>query len=160
MPEVTLRTGTPADIDAMYELDVLCFEKPFRFDFRSMRKYATHRDAIVLIAEVQDELRGFIVVNPTRRKALHSAYVTTLDVHPDFRRQGTARMLIAEAERRAADSGAVSMQLHVFTGNAEAIRFYESLGYEQLLRTDDFYNTGLHALAYMKPLNLSVRIGL
>ena len=160
MPELTLRDGTPADINAMYELDLLCFEKPFRFDFRSMRKYATHPDAIVLIAEVEGEFLGFIVVNPSRRKALNSAYVTTLDVHPDFRRQGIARMLIAEAERCATDAGAVTMQLHVFTGNAEAIRFYESLGYEQLLRTDDFYNTGLHALAYMKPLDPSVRIGL
>jgi len=152
MPEVTLRNGTPADIDAMYALDLLCFDKPFRFDLRSMRKYATHPEAIVLIAELDGEMRGFIVVNPSRRKALHSAYVTTLDVHPDFRRQGIARALLVEAERRVAASGAVTMQLHVFTGNVDAIRFYESAGYEQLLLTEDFYSPGLDALAYTKLL--------
>jgi len=152
MPEFTLRPGTPADVEAMHELDLLCFEKPFRFDFRSMRKYATHPEAIVLIAEVDAEVRGFVIVNPTRRKALHSAYITTLDVHPDFRRQGMARALMLEAERCAAASGAATMQLHVYTGNESAIAFYESTGYEKLLLTEDFYNTGLHAFAYLKPL--------
>ena len=153
MPEVTLRDGTPADIDAMYALDLLCFDKPFRFDLRSMRKYATHPEAIVLIAESDGEIRGFIVVNPSRRKALHSAYVTTLDVHPHVRRRGIARALVAEAERRAAATGAVSMQLHVFTGNMDAIGFYESVGYEQLLLTEDFYSPGLDAFSYMKSLS-------
>lgn len=136
----------------MHELDLLCFEKPFRFDFRSMRKYATHPEAIVVIAEVEGEVRGFIVVNPTRRKALHSAYITTLDVHPDFRRQGMARALVVEAERLVAVSGAMTIQLHVYTSNESAIAFYESAGFEQLLLTEDFYNTGLHAFAYMKSL--------
>lgn len=152
MPEFTLRPGTPADVEAMHELDLLCFDKPFRFDFRSMRKYATHPDAIVLIAEIEAEIRGFIIVNPTRRKALHSAYITTIDVHPDFRRQGMARALLTEAERRAAAAGAVTTQLHVYTGNESAIAFYESCGYEQLLLTEDFYNVGLHAFAYLKSL--------
>ena len=152
MPEFTLRPGTPADVGAMHELDLLCFDKPFRFDFRSMRKYATHSEAIVVIAEVEGQVGGFIIVNPSRRKALHSAYVTTLDVHPDLRRQGMARALVVEAERLAAASGAVAMQLHVYTGNESAIAFYESAGYEQLLLTEDFYNTGLDAFAYMKSL--------
>ena len=152
MPEITLRNGTPADINAMYELDLLCFDKPFRFDFRSMRKYATHPEAIVLVAEVDGQLRGFIVVNPKRPRALQSAYVTTLDVHPDFRRQGIARALIADAERRAAETGAATIQLHVVTGNTDAIGFYESAGYEQLLLTEDFYAVGLNAWTYFKSL--------
>ena len=152
MSEITLRPGTATDVEALYALDILCFDKPFRFDFRSMRKYATHPEAIVLIAEIDSEIRGFIVVNPKRPRALQSAYVTTLDVQPDFRRKGMARLLMLEAERLAAASGAVTMQLHVHTGNESAIAFYESAGYEQLLLTEDFYNTGLHAFAYLKSL--------
>ena len=152
MPAFTLRDGAPADIDAMYWLDLVCFDERFRFDLRSMRRYATHPDAIVLVAEVDREMRGFIVVNPSRRRALRAAYITTLDVHPDFRRFGIARALVAEAERRSAEAGAASMQLHVFTGNMAAIRFYESAGYEQLLLTEDFYAPGLAAWAYLKAL--------
>ena len=152
MPEFTLRLGTPADVEAMHELDLLCFDKPFRFDMKSMQKYATHPEAIVVIAESDGELRGFIVVNPTKRRAMRAAYITTLDVHPAFRRGGIARALVAEAEQRAASAGAATMQLHVYTGNLSAIGFYESAGYEQLLLTEDFYNAGLHAFAYLKPL--------
>lgn len=152
MPEVTLRNGTPSDVDAMYALDLLCFDKPFRFDFRSMRRYATSPGAIVLIAEIAGEIAGFIVINPTRRRALHAAYITTLDVHPDFRRQGIARQLVVEAECRAAHSGATHMQLHVHTGNASAIAFYESAGYQQAMLTPDFYASALDAWVYRKSL--------
>ena len=152
MPEFTLRAGGLADLKAMHELDLMCFDKQFRFDLKSMTKYATHPEAIVIIAESGIELRGFIIVNPTRRRAMHAAYVTTLDVHPDFRRLGMARALLAAAEQSAASAGATTMQLHVFTGNSAAISFYESAGYEQLLLTEDFYSTGLDAFAYLKTL--------
>jgi len=152
MPEFILRLGTPADVEAMHELDLLCFDKPFRFDRKSMRKYATHPEAIVVIAESDGELRGFIVVNPTKRRAMHAAYITTLDVHPEFRRSGIARALVAEAEQRALSAGAATMHLHVYTENLSAISFYQAAGYEQLLLTEDFYNTGLHAYAYLKSL--------
>jgi len=152
MSVVTMRDGTAADIDALYALDLLCFDAPFRFDLDSMRRYAMHPDAIVLVAEFQGEIHGFIVVNAARRRSLNSAYITTLDVHPDTRRQGIARLLLAEAERRAARSGASSMHLHVHTGNLAAVRFYESAGYEQAMHTEDFYAAGLHAWTYFKSL--------
>jgi ribosomal-protein-alanine N-acetyltransferase len=152
MFQITLRDGTPADIEALYALDLLCFDEPFRFDIRSMRRYATSPGAIVLVGEIANEIAGFIIVNPTRRRSLHAAYITTLDVHPDHRRQGIAHQLLAEAEHRAAVSGATSMQLHVHTCNVAAIRFYESAGYQQAMLTPDFYAAGLDAWTYLKPL--------
>ncbi len=150
--QISLRDATPADIDGLYALDLLCFDAPFRFDLRSMRRYAASPGAIVIVAEIADEIAGFIIVNPARRRSLHSAYITTLDVHPGHRRHGIARQLLAEAERRAAQTGATYMQLHVHTGNLPAIRFYESAGYQQAMLTPDFYAAGLDAFVYRKPL--------
>ena len=152
MPEINLRDGTADDIGAMYGLDLLCFDDPFRFDLGSMRRYATHPKAIVVVAEVDGGMCGFIVVNPGRRQALRAAYVTTLDVHPEYRRQVIARSLLVEAERRAAATGAVAMQLHVFAGNLGAIQFYAAAGYEQILLTPDFYAPGLDAWLLAKSL--------
>jgi ribosomal-protein-alanine N-acetyltransferase len=46
------------------------------------------------------------------------------------------------------------MQLHVFTGNAGAIRFYERLGYERISMQKDFYGeAGLDAFVYGKELH-------
>ena len=48
--------------------------------------------------------------------------------------------------------GAAKMELHVFTGNEGAIRFYESIGYTQAGTANDFYAQSLHALLYRKTL--------
>ena len=49
------------------------------------------------------------------------------------------------------------MHLHVFTGNAAAIRFYESIGYAQAGMAKDFYAQNLHALLYRKQLSVQAR---
>ena len=59
---------------------------------------------------------------------------------------------MAEVETKLHSAGAEKMELHVFTGNAEAIRFYQSIGYAPLGETKDFYAQSLHALLYRKRL--------
>ena len=152
MPGIALRDATPADVQAMYELDLLCFEEAFRFDPRSMRQLALDPEAISIIGEISGALGGFIVVNLSRQHSAHWAYISTLDVHPDCRRLGLGGSLIAEAESRSARAGATLMRLHVFTGNLPAIRFYEAAGYEQMLRVAAFYGRNLDAWVYMKQL--------
>ena len=56
----------------------------------------------------------------------------------------------AELESKAHAAGATAMTLHVFTGNAGAIQFYESIGYGRLGRAEAFYGRGLDALVYRK----------
>ena len=143
-----LRTGTAADVPAMYALDLLCFEPPFTFDLRSMRHYATARGAIVVLAGTETQLAGFVIVN----RQGSTAYISTLDVHPDHRRQGLARKLMREAEYRAQTAGAVLMTLHVYFQNHPAIRFYQSLGYTEAATEPNYYGPGLHAEIYSKTL--------
>ena len=59
---------------------------------------------------------------------------------------------MAEVESKLQSAGAVRMELHVFTGNAGAIRFYESIGYAQVGVAKNFYAQGMHALLYRKQL--------
>jgi ribosomal-protein-alanine N-acetyltransferase len=45
------------------------------------------------------------------------------------------------------------IQLHVFAGNEEAIRFYEQLGYQRIRVSRGYYGaTGLDAIVYGKDL--------
>ena len=46
---------------------------------------------------------------------------------------------MAELEAKAQAAGATAMALHVFTGNAGAIEFYESIGYNRAGRAENFY---------------------
>ena len=58
----------------------------------------------------------------------HRAEVRKLMVHPDFRRQGIARALMAEAERQAAGLKRSLLTLDTRTGDS-AEPLYESMGY-------------------------------
>jgi ribosomal-protein-alanine N-acetyltransferase len=141
-----LREYRAGDWEAMYALDLICFEPPFRFSRRTMRGFAEAPNATAVLAEADGKLVGFCVAQIEER----AGYVVTLDVSPEFQRKGIARRLMAEIEYRAKESGAESMALHVFTGNGGATRFYDALGYERLAVEEDFYGGGLDAFVYVK----------
>jgi ribosomal-protein-alanine N-acetyltransferase len=154
--EIFLRDYRTADIDAMFRLDEACFEEPFRFDRESMREFAEKKNAIVRIAEkASGEMAGFVIVHLEHVVTGWRAYVVTLDVAAECRQKGLGRGLMREAEACALAAGVRWMQLHVFTGNAGAIRFYERLGYERIRVQRRFYGeAGLDAFVYSKELAL------
>lgn len=144
--EVTLREYRASDLDAMCALDDVCFAQPFRFSRRAMRAFAEARAASVVVAEAAGKLAGFCIGHLEER----TGYVVTLDVAPEWRRRSVARRLMEEVEGRARGAGALGMELHVFTGNAEAIRFYEGMGYSRVMMVERFYGRGMDALVYRK----------
>ena len=152
--EITLRDYRRSDLEAIFRLDTICFPPEFRFDSKSMRSFAERSQAITLLAEGGDgEISGFVIVHLERTGDGWLGYVVTLDVMPAWRRRGLAGRLMREAERRAAAAGARWMTLHVFTGNAGAIGFYERLGYERVGEVPGFYGSlGLNAFLYRKAL--------
>jgi ribosomal-protein-alanine N-acetyltransferase len=152
--EAELRGYLKGDLDAIYRLDQLCFSNEFRFGRESMRTFAEADDAVTLIAETTGgEIAGFVIVQIERRGDNVRGYVVTLDVAEKCRRRGLAQMLLQETEKRAAAAGALWMELHVFTGNKEAIRFYERSGYTRIELKRRFYGgAGLDAFVYRKEL--------
>ncbi len=67
----------------------------------------------------------------------HRAEVTKLLTHPDHRRRGHAKALMAELERRALALGRTLITLDTRTGDA-AEPLYTSMGYETAGRIPDF----------------------
>ncbi len=139
LAEVQYRRGVAADVRAMWELDLVCFEKPFRFSLRAMREFATATNATVWVAEAAGELVGFVIVEAEG----DAGYVVTLDVAPACRRGGLARELM-----QLAGQGLRTLGLHVFAGNDGAVRFYEGLGFRRVGMEIGFYGAGLDALVY------------
>jgi ribosomal-protein-alanine N-acetyltransferase len=129
----------------MHALDLQCFAEAFRFDLRSMRRFAFGRRSIVRVAEGDGgELAGFIILELTGRVA----YVVTLDVADAYRRQGMARRLLTAAIETAAKSGAREIALHVHAGNKGALAFHEAAGFEFSERAEGFYGPGLDGWVY------------
>jgi ribosomal-protein-alanine N-acetyltransferase len=152
--EIFLRDYRAADLEAMFRLDEACFSDEFRFDRESMGKFAHQRNAIVRVAKTAcGEIVGFVIVHVERTVTGLQAYVVTLDVAAEYRRKGLARRLMRESEASAMAAGARWMQLHVFTENEGAIRFYERMGYERIRVRRGFYGApGLDAFVYGKEL--------
>jgi [ribosomal protein S18]-alanine N-acetyltransferase len=146
--DVTLREYRVGDVEAMWALDVVCFEAMFQFSRRAMRRFAEAKGGVTVLAEAERELAGFAIVQMEEGVG----YVVTLDVAPAWRRTGLARRLMADVEGRVAAAGGVGMELHVFTGNVGAVRFYEGIGYGRLGVVEGFYGRGLDGLVYGKRL--------
>jgi GNAT superfamily N-acetyltransferase len=72
-------------------------------------------------------------------------------VELDVRGRGIARRLLAELERRAAESGYVAVRLETGVRQVPAMRLYESAGYERIANYGIYAGNPLSA-CYEKPL--------
>jgi len=83
----------------------------------------------VWVAETDATIVGSVqLVHDTPPNQPHRAEVSKLLVHPDFRRRGVARALMAELERHATRLGRSLITLDTRTGDS-AEPLYQSLGY-------------------------------
>ena len=144
------------DFPALFRLDEICFEPPFRFSAGALKRFAETRRARVIVAEADGRPVGFCIVHIEPARSGCAGYVVTLDVAPEWRRQGVARRMMLDAEATVHGEGCRSMLLHVHTENAEAVRFYERLGFKRSHTAEAFYAPGLDAFVYRKPLTSDV----
>ncbi len=68
----------------------------------------------------------------------HRGWINYLAVAPNSRKRGFGRLLMDEAEARLREMGCPKINLHVRRSNAEAARFYRSMGYAE----DDVLSMG------------------
>ena len=136
------------DFEAIYVLDVACFDLPYRFSRRMMRWSLEAKKALVVVAE-EEGIAGFVAVHVERGGI---GYVVTLDVAEAWRRKGLAGELMARAEEQTRAAGRQAMSLHVSVLNEGAVRFYEGRSYERVERDVGFYGEGGDAWVYRKAL--------
>jgi ribosomal-protein-alanine N-acetyltransferase len=150
------RLYKPEDFDALYALEVVCFESPFGFSRRTMRALVQRLDSATWIAEEEGRMAGFAIVEWAQRKSGVTAYIQTIEVAPEARGRGVGGELLARIEDSAHEAGAQLIRLHVEAANAAAIRLYEARGYRCEGRRENFYPEGRAALIYQKLLDSGV----
>jgi GNAT superfamily N-acetyltransferase len=103
----------------------------------------TIRSGVALIAEEEERAVGFVfcVLGDTGRRTAH---VTDLYVTPEVRGRGVGMALLAGVVEPARAAGLDHVSLEVLTGNAEARRLYDRLGF---VPVDVFMVAPLGALA-------------
>ncbi|HEX9332805.1 MAG TPA: ribosomal protein S18-alanine N-acetyltransferase [Anaerolineales bacterium] len=132
--KLTIRKMTLDDVPAVIELDQKSFSLPW--PERSFRFELTDNSAArCWVAEVDGKVVGMIVV----WLIVDEAHVATLATHPDFRRQGIAKILLAHTLRRLIDEGARSSFLEVRESNLIAQDMYRKFGYKEVGRRRRYY---------------------
>lgn len=147
-----LRAYAHEDLQAIYALDELCFQPPFRFSLSMMRRFAEAQNALTVVAERAGVIAGFCIAHVERAGGERSGYIVTLDVAPEERRRGLAQRMMQRIEEQAVAAKCVAMTLHVSVENEGAIRFYERMGYVRTRPARGFYGFGRDAWLYRKPI--------
>lgn len=143
----SLRRAIPDDMGELLRLEQLCFETD-RLSRRSFKRWLRHEDCIFLVSAQEDRLAGYVLV--IRRRGTRLARIYSLAVDPAMRGRGTARSLVAEAERYARSAGAIYMRLEVAETNSAAIALYRKMGYEPFGYYRDYYDDHSNAMRMEK----------
>ncbi len=97
---------------------------------------------------VAAKIKGFIVAEKVRQ----TGHIITIDVVEEARRLGVGSALLAAAEDRLRESGAVTVELETAVNNGPAIRFYKRQGYFVERTVRGYYSNQLDALVMGKAL--------
>lgn len=129
-----LRKMTVEDIPAVVALDQLSFSLPW--PERSFRFELTENQASrCWVAEVDGRIVGMIV----NWLLVDEVHVATIATHPDYRRQGIAKKLLAHSLRHMSGEGAISSFLEVRESNSAARDMYRKFGYAETGRRKAYY---------------------
>ena len=140
------------DFAALYAVEKVCFEPPFRFESGYMRRVVSASNAATWIAEDAGQMVGFAIVEWTGMKPQTSAYILTVEVLPTHRGKGVGAELLRRLEGSARGEGARSIWLHVDQANDPAIRLYEKQGYLAAGEEEHFYAPDRGAYLYRKDI--------
>lgn len=129
-----IRPMTAEDIPTVIDLDQRSFSLPW--PERSFRFEVTENPASrCWVAELDGRVVGMIVV----WLLVDEAHVATLATHPDYRRQGIGKRLLAHALRQMLAEGAESSFLEVRESNVAAQEMYRKFGYVPTNRRRRYY---------------------
>lgn len=144
----TLRRAELADIDALLGLEAL-FPSD-RMSRRSLRRFIAAPNAVFLVAEVEGNVRGNLLLL-TRRDSRH-ARIYSVVVDPQARGLGLAQQLVVAAQAAAAQRGCDAVSLEVRSDNVAARALYAKLGYQIDADLPGYYEDGGDGLRLLRAL--------
>jgi len=124
----TLREYAPNDAAAVVELwHQVGLTRPWNDPHTDIaRAYKTWPKHFLVAVDSDSQIVGTVMSGYDG----HRGWIYYLGVAPDRQTEGIGRALVTEAESRLKALGCVKIQIMVRGDNTDALRFYDSLGYE------------------------------
>ena len=137
----TVRAMTKADVNAVYEIEVLSFRTPW--SKHSLAGELKNSVAHYCVLETEDGVVGYCGM----WVLFEEAHITNIAIMPGQRGRGFGKLLLLSAMRVAESFGAEMMTLEVRETNAVAQRMYAETGFvQQGYRKRYYSDTGEGAL--------------
>ena len=159
---VYLRPMRMEDVEQVYAIDVLSFAMPWTE--RSYRFELTENPAAGLwVAEVMDETGSPHLVGIIATWfIIDEVHVANIAVHPDYRRLGIGRKLLAHALLHSAYKGANTAMLEVRRTNLGAQGLYKKFGFVEVGVRVHYYsdNNEDALLMNLEPIDVDIIRGL
>jgi len=141
---VQIMPATWRDLNTLRKLERICFESD-SWPLIDLIGILSFPGVVRFKALVSGGMVGFIAGDIKEPGNL--AWIATVCVHPDFRRQGIARSLVNSWENEAK---VPYFRLSVRTTNVNAIALYNQLGYRQIGIWEKYYHDGGDAFVMEK----------
>lgn len=136
--EMVIRSMTLDDLPAVLEIDRMSF--PIPWPERSYRFELTENPASQLLVTIVHERSGPRLVGYVGFWLIvDEAHISTLAVHPDYRRLGIGAELLEAGLERGARMGADSATLEVRVSNTAAVNLYRKYGFQVVGRRAKYY---------------------
>jgi ribosomal-protein-alanine N-acetyltransferase len=145
---LNLRSYTPEDLPALYEIDKACYEPGIAYSRRELRWYLEQEGMDCVVAESAGRLIGFILSHREGARA----HIITIDVLEEWRRKKVGTALLVEIERRLTANGAREVELETATTNKAGVAFWQKHGYRTVGLLKGYYLGRLDAYSMRKTL--------
>ncbi|MGD9182351.1 MAG: GNAT family N-acetyltransferase [Desulfobacterales bacterium] len=90
-----------------------------------MEAYLRRNPGMSFVARYQNEIIGAVLCGHDGRRG----YLYHLVVHPDYRKRGIGRSLVAKCITALQEIGIQKCHLFIYNSNREGIRFWEKIGW-------------------------------
>ncbi|KJU86169.1 ribosomal-protein-alanine acetyltransferase, partial [Candidatus Magnetobacterium bavaricum] len=130
----TIRRMTEDDLQEVLRIEDSVFSNPWS---RRSFAYELNSDiAICTIASCNNSVIGYVCT----QALLGQAYILKLAVHPAFRRQGVATLLIDDTLKTLREPACQEILLEVRRSNDPALGLYEGFGFKWLSVRRQYYS--------------------
>ena len=136
--------ATWRDLGTLRTLEQVCFAKD-AWPLLDLIAVLTLSGVVRLKAEIDSRMVGFVAGELRASEDL--AWIATIGVFPEYRRNGIASALLAACERQLAVS---RVRLSVRQGNTAAINLYQNFGYQRVGLWPAYYRDGADAIVFEK----------
>lgn len=142
MASLSIERMRPPDLDEVLAIERASFSMPWS---RGAFLYEMERNQVArcLVVRIDGRLAGYVCL----WEVADELHVTNIAVHPELRRRGIGRAMLAHVLDDARGRGFRLVALEVRPSNVEALRLYESFGFRVIGRRHGYYyDTGEDAL--------------